>query len=255
MPLIEQEAANFARKVQAIKNATIDHVYNLGSNMSRQELVVLIDQIDFVALVNNLGYEKATNQLVDTYTKVLQGIELSPGAVVSEEVLQALVNTDRTFYAAKGSDLANTIKQELTQGVLGGASRSTMKAAIADLSTFTDAQVRTLVDTSMRVFSREVNAVMADALPNDTKYIYFGPVDDKTRDVCVEMAAAGPLTQAEIESQFPGSFITGGGFNCRHTWRIDTSQSSKLSGEDKAQAKIDKDPSILGAGTPLENAT
>ena len=32
------------------------------------------------------------------------------------------------------------------------------------------------------------------------------------------MIAAQPLTQDEIETQFPGALTDGGGFNCRHEW-------------------------------------
>jgi hypothetical protein len=32
------------------------------------------------------------------------------------------------------------------------------------------------------------------------------------------MGAAGELTREEIDSQFPGAFVDGGGYNCRHSW-------------------------------------
>ena len=39
-----------------------------------------------------------------------------------------------------------------------------------------------------------------------------------SRRTVQRMAAAGELTKDEIDAQFPGAFIDGGGYNCRHAW-------------------------------------
>ena len=251
MPTIERTAIEFAKRTEAIKAKTVDYVYNLGQGLSRQELAVLVGQIDFTALVNELGYESSVNTLTANYINILKGV--APIAPLSEEVLAALVNTDKAWYLTKGSDLANTMKQELSRAALTGSTRATMKEAIKDVSGFRPDQVEAIVDTAQRTFSRSVTAAMTDEMPPDTTYIYLGPQDDKTRDICVEMGAAGALTRAEIESQFPGTMATGGGIRCRHEWRLETSKSDKLSGEAKAQEMLDDGDAKKGAGTPLQN--
>ena len=220
MPTIAKEAADFAKRVEAIKTATVNYVYELGQGMTRQELTVLVAQIDFTALVNELGYGASVDQVAANYVNILRGLD--PIAPLSEEVLQALVNTDKAFLAGKGADLANTMKRELTQGIIGGSSRAQIAEAIKEVSGFRPDQVETLIDTSQRVFSRSVTAAMADELPEETKYVYSGALDDKTRDICVQMLSAGALTRAEIEAEFGNAFIEGGGWNCRHSWRIAT---------------------------------
>lgn len=220
MATISKEAVAFAKRVEAIKVATVDYVYNLGQGLSRQELAVLVGNIDFTALVNELGYVSNVDKLVGSYVNILK--DLDPIAPLSEEVLQALANTDRAFYLSKGGDLANTMKQELTRGALIGSSRSQAKAALTELSGYRPDQIETLIDTSQQVFSRSVTAAMADELPDSTKYVYVGANDDKTREICLEMLNAGELTMAEIEAQFGNAFIEGGGWNCRHQWRIAT---------------------------------
>ena len=220
MATISKEAIDFAKRVEAVKQATVEYVYNLGQGLSRQELATLVGNIDFTALVNELGYVSSVEKLTASYVNILSGLD--PLAPVSEEVLQALVNTDRAFYLSKGGDLANTMKQELTKGALLGTGKKQMKEAIKDLSGYRPDQIETIVDTASQVFSRSVTAAMADELPDETKYRYVGADDDKTRPICREMLDSGALTMAEIDSQFPGAFIEGGGFNCRHQWRIAT---------------------------------
>jgi len=240
MPSIEQSAASFARRVDAIKAATVDYVYDLGGGLSRQELAVLVDRIDFTALVDQLGYSGSVEALMGDYVSILR--DLDPIAPLSDEVLEALANTDRAFYLSKGGDLASTMKQEIARGALLGSSRSEMKAALSELSGYRADQIQTLIDTSMRVYSRSVNVAMMNELPPDTKYYYFGPVDDKTRDICLDMASAGQLTEAEIASRWGSDvLVNGGGYNCRHEWRMVTTQYPKLNKTKEAQARIAED--------------
>lgn len=239
MDNIEKTAIAFTKRVEAIKNATVDYVYDLGGNLSRQELATLIGGLDFNALVNQLGYESSVDELIESYVTVLK--DLNQIAPLSEEVLEALANTDRAFYLSKGGDLANTMKQELSRGALLGIGRTAMKSSLAELGGYRPDQIQTLVDTAVRTFGRTVNVAMMDELPDTAKYFYFGPVDDKTRDICLEMAAAGEMTQDQIVSQFGSGVLTdGGGYNCRHEWRLVTSKSSKLEKSEEAEKRLEE---------------
>ena len=76
---------------------------------------------------------------------------------------------------------------------------------------------------------------MMDIAPDNTKYVYIGPVDDRTRDECLSMASAGAITKKEIVSRFGEAvLIDGGGFNCRHKWEI---QSKEGGFNDPEEAK------------------
>ena len=73
-------------------------------------------------------------------------------------------------------------------------------------------------NTTLNTYSASVGAVVARNDPPSRKYVYEGPQDERTRDECVEMGAAGALTRAQIEEQFPGGFVDRGGYACRHQW-------------------------------------
>ena len=58
-----------------------------------------------------------------------------------------------------------------------------------------------------------------DEAPDDQLYQYVGPIDEKTRDVCLEMGMSEPITMNEIIASYgEGVLYEGGGFNCRHSW-------------------------------------
>jgi hypothetical protein len=85
-----------------------------------------------------------------------------------------------------------------------------------------DYQVNALVNTSMRTVSRATFAAGTQDLPDEAKYVYVGPLDDRTRDVCRNALQGQPddgYTKAEIRG-LDVDLINGGGWNCRHDWRV-----------------------------------
>lgn len=107
-------------------------------------------------------------------------------------------------------------------GVLG---LSPVDNLVADLSELLDTSLpraRTLYDTSVSTFSRQVNLLHATGDPDELFY-YAGPVDSITRKFCIERVGK-VFTRAEIDEmdngQLPDVLITGGGYNCRHTFKV-----------------------------------
>jgi hypothetical protein len=56
----------------------------------------------------------------------------------------------------------------------------------------------------------------------DIRWTYVGPIDDRTRDICMDTVSNEPdkgYTEAEVlASNTP--FGDRGGFNCRHSWMV-----------------------------------
>ena len=50
----------------------------------------------------------------------------------------------------------------------------------------------------MNNYSRSVSAFMIDSAPEDTEYVYIGPADERTREFCLQLMAAGDLTSDDI---------------------------------------------------------
>ena len=98
---------------------------------------------------------------------------------------------------------------------------------------------KAILNTRLNTYSRvATNTMMKDA-PSDTKYVYVGPIDDRTRDECLDMASSPPITESEIISQFGyAPLVDGGGINCRHKWEIASDEGIKLFEGKKAQQVI-----------------
>lgn len=213
---IDLTSANYARawdKAQRGIVKLIDRLTKQGK--TAEEIGVILGNTDFTALVGDLGMTKELKALEGAYRDVLLGMK--GRHALTEATLGALQSFTRDTFLAHSNAMPARLKTEVVKALLGGGRTSDVAAALQQV--VEKSQAETLAATALQTYSRSVGYEMAKQDPPDQLYIYEGPVDDVTRDICLEMAAAGELTLAEIEDRFPGAFVDGGGFNCRHQWQ------------------------------------
>jgi len=234
---VDRAAAQLAAAVERITESAVDFILAQGSGLARGDAALLVSQIDFDNFVlNELGLADDLAKLEASFLATLKDIEMF--APISDTVLQALIDVNQATFFEYAGTFSSTLKQELTNSVLAGASRQEMLATVRAAPNISTANAKTLVDTTLRTFGRSVTSAMAEFVEPGAKYVYIGPQDDKTRPVCIEMGAAGALTEEQINTRYPGAFVDGGGFNCRHRWTLQTPLSNKLSNQEKAKSEL-----------------
>lgn len=129
----------------------------------------------------------------------------------------------------EGDVAARALWRSAVRSVFGGADTASMLDELAKVIDRTEPQIRTLYDTSVSVFSRQVSAMQAPE-GDDTLFAFVGPVDAKTREWCLQHVGK-VYTRKEIDALDNGQigpvFLTGGGYNCRHIW-MEVSRLSDL---------------------------
>ena len=163
--------------------------------------------------------------------------EIDPKALTSLAKLN-----DQLFDNSIIRTISGNMRNKLVSGVQAGLTLTEITESVIS-SSISNAQMETLINTTLNTYSRQVTNQMMKNAPNNTKYVYVGPVDSVTRDECLDMAGAGELTLDQIISQFgEAPLVDGGGFNCRHKWEIAStegkgfSEQSKVEGQRKANA-------------------
>jgi len=216
---IDNIAAQVARQTDQLQQELVRDLLTLSKADRFQtidQFLFALEQLDIQELVRI----KSANILqgyTQAHTIVLQDTELV--AQITEETLRSLTNFSTSTFAEHLGQMGNIIKKEIVKGAIAGTTEKAIFNAIQQQAGLSNAQMQTLVTTGLNDYSRSVRKVMIDKLPNKTEYRYVGAIDDRTRDVCLEMWGAGNLTKAQIESRFGASvFISGGGYNCRHRW-------------------------------------
>jgi len=228
--IINNTSGQFASLIEQIQSRLVSEIFDLKkTGRSTDDIILILNSIDMEDyILGELRLSNNIDELALAYGKVLENI-MGFGAI-SEEALQALVDIEKSYILGQSKNFANTLKQQLTRGVVANVSE---KELVENLLNGTGGllrpdQAETLINTSLNSYSRNVTQIMAESMPSDTKYYYEGVADDKTRDICLEMISAGELTKEEIDSQFPYTFTDGGGFNCRHRWTMVTTETKTI---------------------------
>ena len=161
---------------------------------------------------------------------------------MTEEEIQLLIQMDIEVWEAYLPYLSSQIQQQVALGSFAGLTREQIIANITDAA-LSSAQIETLVTTSLNNYSRAVTSAIMEDEPNDTLYQYIGPIDGRTRDICLEMGSSPLLTQDEIVKNFGADVLVyGGGYNCRHKW-----QSTSKIGVPKSMFNPKKAKELLDA--------
>ena len=234
-------AANMVKAVDRITEAFgvwMVQNYNLDAATAAQT-VEFINQLPLEAMITDtFGFNNDLAALEASQIQILQNFEavapITPGTV------QALINVNQATFMQYVPHMASTLKSEMVKATLAGVPRNKLVNHLKEAAgkSLSRGQIKTLVETAMKTFSRSVNAVMTEDMPEDTLFQYIGVSDGKTRPICLAMLAAGAMTREEIDERFPGAFLDGGGFNCRHRFAVKTELSDKFSDQSDATARL-----------------
>lgn len=211
--LIDMAADNYAKAWEAMLAEVVKRYGEMTARFTHDEIIEALASDDFVAVIaDQFGLNKATSALVNEYTAVLGSMKAT--APLSDEMLSALVKIDMNLYSSINTKTAAEIQKQLSMSVIGNQTEAEFAQALKTATLRTD-QANALASDTLRNFSRSVEAEMAQERP-EQKYIWSGPVDDRTSDECLALISEGPMTFDEFEQVMPGAFQSGTHFNCRH---------------------------------------
>lgn len=129
-----------------------------------------------------------------------------------------------------GEDIGVQLWRVTVDGVVGARPVLDLVDDIADVLDISTRHARTVYDTLVSTFSRQVRQTGSTRKP-DEPFLYAGPDDDKNRPFC-DARVDKVFTRAEIDAmdngQLPNVMLTGGGYNCRHTWQRVSPLDSEL---------------------------
>ena len=180
------------------------------------EAIAILNELD----INAVMVAKASG-ILGTYTAGNVGTLVSKEmfAEITEDTLQVLLTQSEQYLAGQITAMGSTIKQEVVSGIINKNTVSEIVESLGKKGYGADVGMKRIVSDGMNNYSRAVSRMMMDEAEDNTKYIYIGPADERTRDFCLDMWGAGNLTREQITSRFGASvFVSAGGYNCRHRW-------------------------------------
>ena len=239
------ELNKFKKQYLVLVSRLTDQVFQLiKAGQTKDQILNIISQRDFKKVIfADKEFKSSYNELNTLYAKALRNMDKF--ADISPDTLLALTKVNQsTFFDKMAIDIATSLKGNLTSGILGGLSKSDIISGIeADLR---PDQIDTLVTTALSNYTASINSLMADQLPSNASYVYSGPVDKKTRPVCLQFMSSGKMTREQIESVARNAFNARGGFNCRHQWRLYTKEVQMFDPKGAKKEAKDRGISING---------
>jgi hypothetical protein len=141
----------------------------------------------------------------------------------------------------QGATLAHAVWRTFAYGLFSQRPLADLLDDLADTLDVEHYEARTFYDTTVNVFSRQVEALKTD---NEDVFAYLGPADKKLRPFCrarVGKVYTKPAIDAMDNGQLPNVFLTGGGYNCRHQWIAvsKVSEMRSLAGTDERIPEVD----------------
>ena len=212
--------------VQAVSDATITQTVDIALARAQIEAIMVESGIyERIGELLNDEYKAVMNEAYEMYQ------EMYPNSFqqFSGDSLAQLDNL-KTLDLSKMYQINTKLSTEITSGIInyqyGALSRQAIIDSIAKKVGQTAAAMKTEFDTAL--FGYYQSSANALALDNGfEKFVYDGPDDKITRDVCSEFLRdyginGEPLTVDEINALDNGQglpvFTYGGGYNCRHSW-------------------------------------
>lgn len=169
--------------------------------------------------------ETATSDALDRLVAQLQQLrgaaKLAAFTTTDQTRILALQAVAKIDLLGAGDELAHALWRTLAQGLFSQRTAIDIFEDLADAVDVEESRLRTLYDTTVSIFGRQVEAMKSTG-DADEVFAYLGPVDERLRPFC--RAHVGKVyTRTQIDAmdngQLPNVFLTGGGYNCRHVFQ------------------------------------
>lgn len=199
------------------------------ANRTRTQIRTVLTEAGFDALAETAygdSLDRLTDRVLASRRLAQLSADLTPRIGLRLEALKALYQVD---LLDEGDEVARQLWKATVRGIFGSREPDVILDDLGAVLDKREPVIRTLYDTSVSIYGRQVEALQAGDDP-DTKFAYVGPLDEKTREFCLEHIGK-VYTRAEIDDldngQLNDVFLTGGGYQCRHMWH-EIAKSSEL---------------------------
>jgi hypothetical protein len=228
----ERLSASFAAELAAVfrdaERALVRLLGALDGDVSVRAVQAIALRDALRRILDEAGYDRlmavSSSSVAERMANaVLSGRGKAAAAVLdrSEATIEALRRLAAFDLFQQGDEVATALWRSLAQQLFTGRDRADILADLADALDREVRSVQTLFDTLVSMFGRQVEAVHAEDLPENQPFLFAGPIDSRTRPFC--LARVGKVfTRAAIDAMDNGQlgnvFLTGGGYNCRHSF-------------------------------------
>ena len=219
---IRRTVEELSAKFQLAQEEAISAMLGLVEGKSNAEAIAILNELDVGSVM-----AAKTSGILSAYTAGNVGTLVSKEmfAPIDELTLQALLTQSEQYLSGEITAMGNVVKQEVIAGIMNNKTLDQILDSVGRKGYAASIGMKRILNDGLNNYSRAVGRMMMDEAPDNTKYIYIGPADEKTRDFCLSAIQAGAITLSQIKSmggEWFNSLTEGGGINCRHGWEMES---------------------------------
>ena len=207
--LLENIAVEFADKVDLATAELVKYLTELVKGKKSAEALEILSGINLEAVLE-LKLAKAFTAYDAGIVEFLRNTYTTTS--LPEKSIRILLNTTKRSVMANMGVISPVTMQGIIEGI---ATNKTVAETVATISQQIP-NPELVVNTAYNQFSNSLTTMLADELPANTKWIYIGANDSKTRDRCKRKIGAGALTAKQIINKFGN--MNNEIYRCRHKW-------------------------------------
>tara|TARA_Y100000310_G_scaffold196722_1_gene196804 strand:- start:404 stop:1132 length:729 start_codon:yes stop_codon:yes gene_type:complete len=215
---IRRTVEELSAKFYLAQSEAISAMLGLVEGKTNAEAIAILNELDVGVVMS-----AKTSGILTAYTAGNIGSLVSKEmfAPIGEFELQALLTQSEQYLSGQISAMGSVLKQEVINGIINKSTVNEILDIIGRKGFSADVGMKRIINDGLNNYSRAVSRMMMDEAPDNTKYIYIGPADEKTRDFCLSAIQVGAVTMEQIDSMgWRSSLTDGGGVNCRHGWEM-----------------------------------
>ena len=212
---LDDLAEDMAIRTGIAYKEVVEGLDELIKGKTAEEAAIILNSINLEALL--------TTKLSGVFAAFESGAidllsEIPMTSPLTEQALRSTLNNVMEFLSTEFIDkVAPDIRNVILDGIVGELRIDQVIENLIDIADLSPRQLRTLVNSGYSQYSNAIKKMMFDKVTANTKFVYIGPNDNKTRGECRERIEMSPAPKSEVLGSRFGNFDNAV-WNCRHSW-------------------------------------
>lgn len=216
---LESKAEELAKKIGQSYDEVFAGLLQLVEGKTAEEAIEILAELN-IGQALKIKQQAVTSSIVSAgAVSILEGT-LTTTAPLSEVALRGLLTSVESKLSSRftdvvGNDMRSIIVDGISTGKFPNQILKESKEKLEELG-HSAVNAQKEIQAGFNQYSNSVTNAMAEKAPANTKYVYIGAFDDRTRDECIAKIEFGEGTREEVIALFGD--MNNELWNCRHKW-------------------------------------
>tara|TARA_R110002020_G_scaffold373150_1_gene584600 strand:+ start:1061 stop:1789 length:729 start_codon:yes stop_codon:yes gene_type:complete len=216
---LDSKAEELAKKIGQSYDEVFASLLQLVEGKTAEEAIEILAELN-IGQALKIKQAQATSSIISAGAVGILENTFATTAPLTEPALRGLLTSVESKLSSRftdvvGNDMRSIIVDGISTGKFPNQILKESKEKL-DVLGHSVANAQKEIQAGFNQYSNSVTNAMAEKAPADTRYVYIGAYDDRTRDECIAKIDFGEGTREEVIAAFGD--MNNELWNCRHKW-------------------------------------